>query len=112
MEYERTHTAIYEPQSLSNISNSLNAYITVAGTSAYLDGSLGNQTVSTSVLYTTQRLVINWPQWFASLSIVLVVAASVITLTVHDAMNGRELVPLTVTTVKAYLRERHGEFYA
>lgn len=110
--YDPTQTIVYEPQSLSSIGELLNAYTTVAGTSAYLDGSFGNHNVSTTVLFTMQRLAINWPQWFASLSIVLVIATSVITLTVHDSINGRELVPLTLTTVKTYLRKRHGELYA
>lgn len=101
--YEPMNQTIYSPRSLSDISSKLNSYTSIAGMNTYLSGSLGNHTVPTTGIYATQRLVVNWPQWFASLSIVLIVASFVISLTIRDAMKGRELVPLTVATVKRNL---------
>lgn len=110
--YSTFNQTVYNPQSLSDISSKLNSYTSIAGMTTYLGGSLGNHTVSTTGIYATQRLVVNWPQWFANLSIVLVLAGFVISLTIRDAKKGRELVPLTVATMKRHLREHYDNLEA
>ena len=78
----------------------------------YFSGGLGNKTVTTSGIYARQRLVINWLQWLANLFIVLVITCFVIVLTIRDAKRTKELVPLTMSTMEKYLRERNGDLEA
>lgn len=105
--YTPWNQTIYIPQSLSDIGSNFNSYTSIAGMTTYLSGSLGNHSVPTTGIYATQRLVVNWPQWFANLSIVLVVTIFVILLTIRDAKKGKELIPLTLSTVKRYLHEHY-----
>lgn len=98
---------VYSPNILSNISSTLNLYTSLAGMNMYLSGDIGNFSVPTTGIYTTQRLVISWPQWFANLSIVLIITALVIALTIRDVSREKELVPLTMTSMERHLSERH-----
>lgn len=91
------------PQSLTNISSSLAAYTSVAGSSAYLDGLVGQKNVSAVSLRDVQRLVCSWPQWGASFGLVTIIALLLGTLVALDHAKKGTVIPLTLATVAGVL---------
>lgn len=63
-------------QELSNISQSLNAYMAAIGPNVFFDGTLGNTSVSAKFSRfddTRQQFTNSWPFWLASLLVIVVI---------------------------------------
>ncbi|KAL5498451.1 hypothetical protein ACEPAH_2593 [Sanghuangporus vaninii] len=89
------------PQPLSNITKAVQSYVGIAGSNAYLFGSVGSSVVQAQRFDATQRLMCSLAQWTVGVLLSSFIVFLLLFVIIVEGRNQAVLVPLTVSSVAA-----------